>query len=72
MVGHGRPFDQYSVNGVFSLPSRPLVPPEQLLRHCLALGTPVRRPSAKVRLEQELGPELAQRLLTTLTVGSRG
>ena len=38
-----------------------------LLRDCLALGTPVdRRPSAKVRLEEALGPELARKLLSSL------
>ena len=38
-----------------------------LLRDCLALGKPAaRRPPAKVRLEEALGPELARRLLTSL------
>jgi hypothetical protein len=60
------------MNGVFTLSRRPSLRLEHLLRHCLALGTPAaRRPPARVRLEQALGPELAQRLLTTLTVGSR-
>jgi len=39
-----------------------------LLRDCLALGTPAdRRLPAKVRLEEALGPELAQRLLSSLS-----
>ncbi|MBA2293805.1 MAG: hypothetical protein H0W16_01600 [Actinobacteria bacterium] len=39
-----------------------------LLRDCLALGHPARRrPPAKVRLEEELGPELARRLLRSLS-----
>ena len=38
-----------------------------LLRDCLALGKPVdRRPPAKVRLEEALGPELARKLLRSL------
>ena len=38
-----------------------------LLRDCLALGKPVEhRPPAKVRLEEALGPELAERLLSSL------
>ena len=38
-----------------------------LLRDCLALGKPVEhRPPAKVRLEEALGPELAQKLLSSL------
>jgi hypothetical protein len=43
-----------------------------LLRHCLALGDrgPT-RPSVKVRLEEALGPELARRLVTSLTAGGR-
>ena len=39
-----------------------------LLRDCLALGRPMRRrPPAKVRLEAELGPELAQKLVSSLS-----
>ena len=39
-----------------------------LLRDCLALGRPVRRrPSATVRLEAELGRELAQKLVSSLS-----
>jgi hypothetical protein len=38
-----------------------------LLRDCLALGTPTsRRPPAKARLEEALGPELTQKLLESL------
>jgi hypothetical protein len=43
-----------------------------LLRDCLALGPPERRrPSAKVRLEEELGPELARKLLLSLSEPSK-
>lgn len=39
-----------------------------LLRDCLALGQPVlRRPPAKVRLEAALGPDLARKLVRTLS-----
>ena len=39
-----------------------------VLRDCLALGKPDRRrPSAKVRLEEALGPELTHKLLTRLS-----
>ena len=52
---------------------RPALPAEQLIRDCLALGTPgMPRVPARVRLDEALGPDLARRLLSTLTVGSRG
>ncbi len=39
-----------------------------LLRDCLALGRPQRRrPPAKVRLEAALGPELARKLVRSLS-----
>jgi hypothetical protein len=39
-----------------------------LLRDCLALGKPeAHRPPAKVRLEEALGPELAQKLVKSLS-----
>jgi hypothetical protein len=43
-----------------------------LLRDCLALGNPERRrPPAKLRLEEALGPELTRRLLRSLSAGRR-
>jgi hypothetical protein len=43
-----------------------------LLRDCLALGKPEhRRPPAKVRLEEALGPELARKLLRSLAATKR-
>ena len=43
-----------------------------LLRHCLALGDQgPKRPSVKARLEEALGPELARRLVMSLTAGGR-
>ena len=43
-----------------------------LLRDCLALGHPARRRApAKVRLEAELGPELAQKLVSSLSAAPR-
>jgi hypothetical protein len=42
--------------------------PDLLLRHCLALGeTSEQREPARMRLEEVLGPELADRLLSALT-----
>lgn len=47
-------------------------PFDLLLRHCLTLGAEA-RPHAPVteRLEQALGPELARRLVRSLTAGGR-
>jgi hypothetical protein len=43
-----------------------------LLRDCLALGHPRRRrPPAKLRLEEALGPDLAQKLLRSLSTERR-
>jgi hypothetical protein len=43
-----------------------------LLRDCLALGTPTsRRPPAKARLEEALGPELTRTLLESLETTDR-
>ena len=43
-----------------------------LLRDCLAVGRPARRrPPAKVRLEEALGPELARKLLRNLSAADR-
>ena len=42
-----------------------------LLRDCLAVGRPRRRPPAKVRLEEALGPELARKLLRNLSADRR-
>jgi hypothetical protein len=43
-----------------------------LLRDCLALGVPdSRRRPAKVRLEEAVGPELAQKLLRSLSAPER-
>lgn len=39
--------------------------PELLIRHLVAPSSE-RRPPAKIRLEQALGPDLARRLLTSL------
>lgn len=43
-----------------------------LLRDCLALGSPKsRRPPAKARLEEALGPELTRHLLESLESSER-
>ena len=48
------------------------LPDDMLLRHCLAIsGTPSTRPPVKARLEAALGPELARRLVSSLTATGR-
>jgi hypothetical protein len=42
----------------------------RLLRHCLSLGTAENRVPARERLDEAIGPELAQRLVTSLTARS--
>lgn len=44
---------------------------QHLLRDCLALSNVTAKPPARVRLEQAIGQELTQRLLTSLTMGGR-
>jgi hypothetical protein len=45
---------------------------EVLLRHCLAIGGTIStRPPVKARLEEALGPELARRLVSSLTATGR-
>jgi len=43
---------------------------ERLLRDCLLLGTPRRRPPARARLEQAIGKDLTRLLVTSLTARS--
>ena len=44
---------------------------ERLLRDCQALGAPPKqRRSARLRLDEAIGPELARRLVTSLTARS--
>jgi len=53
-------------------PTRLSHPPDLLLRHCLALGATVEpKQPPRVRLEEALGPELAERLLSALAPPSR-
>ena len=57
----------WSVEAVDHKPMDTLASNLHLLRDCLALGKPVEhRLPAKVRLEEALGPELAQKLLRSL------
>ena len=42
-----------------------------LLRDCLAFGRPRRRPPAKVRLDESLGPELTRKLLRNLSAAEQ-
>ncbi len=41
-----------------------------LLRHCLSIGNAENRIPARLRLEEAIGPELARRLITSLTARS--
>ena len=41
-----------------------------LLRHCLSIGTAENRIPARVRLDEAIGPELARRLVSSLTARS--
>jgi len=60
------------MDAVLVRPPHPEGAAELLLRHCLALGgSGTKRPSVKVRLEEALGPELARRLVASLTAGGR-
>jgi hypothetical protein len=43
---------------------------DRLLRDCLLLGTPERRPTARMRLEQAIGKDLTRLLVTSLTARS--
>ena len=65
--GGGLPIRSCMGSAVESTPPRTAARNLQLLRDCLALGRPRRRrPPAKVRLEEALGAELAQKLLKSL------
>lgn len=46
-------------------------PEAHLLRDCLAFSGATPRPPARLRLEEAVGEELAQRLLLSLTLGPR-
>jgi hypothetical protein len=41
-----------------------------LLRHCLSLGNAEGRIPARLRLEEAIGPDMAHRLVTSLTARS--
>ena len=43
----------------------------RLLRHCLSLGTCEHRVPARRRLDEAIGPELARRLVGSLTARGR-
>jgi hypothetical protein len=63
-----RPIRKGMGSAVESTPAETTARNLQVLRDCLALGRPGRRrPPAKVRLEEALGPELAQRLVKSLS-----
>ena len=60
------------MDAVLVRPPRTELADDMLLRHCLAFGgTPTARPPVKARLEEALGPELARRLVSSLTATGR-
>ena len=66
--GGPRPISESMGSAVESTPADTTARNLHVLRDCLALGRPGRRrPSAKVRLEEALGPELAQKLVRSLS-----
>ena len=66
------PISEYMESAVESTPADANARDLHLLRDCLALGRPGRRRlPAKVRLEEALGPELARRLLRSLSAADR-
>ena len=67
-----RPIFESMKSAVESRPADANARDLHLLLDCLALGKPhQRRLPAKVRLEAALGPELTQRLLTSLSAARR-
>jgi hypothetical protein len=67
-----RPILENMESAVESTPADTRARNLHLLRDCLALGRPShRRPPAKVRLEEALGPELARKLLRSLSAAER-
>jgi hypothetical protein len=59
-----------SVNAALTLRARE-AGTSLLLRHCLSLGTAEHRVPARVRLDEALGPDLARRLVGSLTARGR-
>jgi hypothetical protein len=61
------------MDAVLARTPRTELPDEMLLRHCLAISgaPPPTRPPIKARLEEALGPELARRLVSSLTATGR-
>jgi hypothetical protein len=60
------------MDAVLARTSRIELADDLLLRHCLAIGGTIStRPPVKARLEEALGPELAQRLVSSLTATGR-
>jgi hypothetical protein len=67
-----RPISENMESAVESTPADTNARDLHLLRDCLALGRPSgRRRPAKLRLEEALGPELAQKLLRNLSAVER-
>ena len=69
--GHEHPISKIMTVAVTRTAMRPYAS-NLLLRHCLSLGsTGSGRVPARVRLDEALGPELAQKLISSLTAASR-
>ena len=67
-----RPMKRSMESAVEQPPADTLARDLHLLRDCLAFGRPsYRRPPAKLRLEEALGPELTRKLLRSLSTGAR-
>lgn len=67
-----RPIPNHMDSAVETTPADTRARNLHLLRDCLALGRPSRRRApAKVRLEEALGPELARKLLRSLSAAER-
>jgi hypothetical protein len=66
--------DHSCMDAASTFPSRAARGAPKLLAHCAALGraTEFERGSARVRLERELGRDLAQLLLVALMAGGFG
>jgi hypothetical protein len=60
-----------NVNAIVTHQEKQAAGTSLLLRHCRSMGTAENRVPARIRLERAIGPELARRLVTSLTAHSR-
>ena len=59
-----------NVDATLNLRDRRAAGTSLLLRHCLSIGTSENRIPARRRLDEAIGPDLAHRLVTSLTARS--